>query len=164
MVLKFRNTVLLALVFCLLGDILLLKPSYFLFGLISFLIAHLLFAKSWPKSSQIPIRCQLVPISYCLLVEWLPFEISMLSVVGCANATNHRNRQRIQLSPTRWLSASSVWHRSRWCWLCGKSSRVLIGNLVEWSTRHLDVQLWSTPSCLARYRESVTSFLSQFLP
>lgn len=46
-ILKFRNTILLALVFCLLGDILLLKPSYFLFGLISFLIAHLLFAKSF---------------------------------------------------------------------------------------------------------------------
>ena len=39
----FRSSIILALCFCLLGDILLLETDYFVFGLASFLIAHLLF-------------------------------------------------------------------------------------------------------------------------
>ena len=38
------NRVTIALVFCLLGDILLLFEAYFLFGLVAFLIAHVLFS------------------------------------------------------------------------------------------------------------------------
>lgn len=41
---KFRNIILAALMFCLLGDILLLWEGYFVLGLASFLLAHLLFA------------------------------------------------------------------------------------------------------------------------
>lgn len=44
---KFRRTLILALCFCLLGDILLLKNAYFVFGLGAFLIGHLLFAKAF---------------------------------------------------------------------------------------------------------------------
>ncbi|MET1258673.1 lysoplasmalogenase [Flagellimonas sp. DF-77] len=44
---KFRRTLFLALCFCLLGDILLLKNAYFVFGLGSFLIAHVCFAKGF---------------------------------------------------------------------------------------------------------------------
>jgi len=40
---KFRNIVLAALCFCLLGDILLLYEEYFVLGLAAFLIAHILF-------------------------------------------------------------------------------------------------------------------------
>ncbi|WP_431174231.1 lysoplasmalogenase [Flagellimonas flava] len=39
---KFKNIMVAALIFCLLGDILLLKDEFFVFGLGSFLIAHLL--------------------------------------------------------------------------------------------------------------------------
>lgn len=39
----FRKIVVLAMSFCLLGDIVLLFPEYFVFGLASFLVAHLLF-------------------------------------------------------------------------------------------------------------------------
>ncbi len=41
---RLGNMVTIALVFCLLGDILLLFESYFLFGLVAFLIAHILFS------------------------------------------------------------------------------------------------------------------------
>ncbi len=41
---KFKYTIIIALIFCLLGDILLLKDDYFVFGLGSFLLGHLLFA------------------------------------------------------------------------------------------------------------------------
>ena len=40
---KFKLIMLFAFGFCLFGDILLLNPSYFVFGLIAFLLAHLLF-------------------------------------------------------------------------------------------------------------------------
>jgi len=43
----FRRLLILALCFCLLGDVLLLKEDYFVFGLDSFLIAHLVFAKAF---------------------------------------------------------------------------------------------------------------------
>lgn len=44
---KFRNLMLAAFLFCLVGDILLLFDSYFVFGLASFLWAHLLFSTSF---------------------------------------------------------------------------------------------------------------------
>lgn len=44
---RFRRTLILALCFCLLGDILLLKSEYFVFGLGAFLLGHLLFAKGF---------------------------------------------------------------------------------------------------------------------
>ena len=44
---QFRRTLILALCFCLLGDILLLKNEYFVFGLGSFLIGHIWFAKGF---------------------------------------------------------------------------------------------------------------------
>ncbi|WP_349664232.1 lysoplasmalogenase [Cellulophaga lytica] len=44
---KYFITVLTALLFCLLGDILLLNNNYFIYGLASFLVAHILFAYSF---------------------------------------------------------------------------------------------------------------------
>ncbi len=41
---RYRYYITIGLVFCLLGDTLLLKDSFFVFGLLAFLIAHLLFA------------------------------------------------------------------------------------------------------------------------
>ena len=46
---KYRNIIVTALVFCLIGDIFLLKTDYFVFGLGSFLIGHLLFATGFIK-------------------------------------------------------------------------------------------------------------------
>ena len=46
---RFRNIISTALFFCLLGDIFLLFEGYFVFGLGSFLIAHLLFAFGFIK-------------------------------------------------------------------------------------------------------------------
>lgn len=46
---NFRNLMLAAFIFCLLGDILLLFEAYFVFGLASFLSAHLLFTLSFIK-------------------------------------------------------------------------------------------------------------------
>jgi uncharacterized membrane protein YhhN len=43
----FKRTIILALCFCLFGDILLLKNDYFVFGLGAFLLGHLLFAKAF---------------------------------------------------------------------------------------------------------------------
>ncbi|MHA7829756.1 MAG: lysoplasmalogenase [Flagellimonas sp.] len=40
---KFKRLMIAALLFCLLGDILLLFPAYFVFGLAAFLVAHILF-------------------------------------------------------------------------------------------------------------------------
>lgn len=40
---KFKLTMMIAFGFCLLGDILLLNPAYFVFGLVAFLLAHILF-------------------------------------------------------------------------------------------------------------------------
>ncbi|MHA7863291.1 lysoplasmalogenase [Flagellimonas marinaquae] len=44
---KFKGLMVLAFLFCLLGDILLLFPAYFVFGLAAFLVAHLLFATAF---------------------------------------------------------------------------------------------------------------------
>ena len=44
---RFKRALISALCFCLLGDILLLKNDYFVFGLGAFLIGHLLFAKAF---------------------------------------------------------------------------------------------------------------------
>ncbi|WP_127136354.1 lysoplasmalogenase [Flagellimonas oceanensis] len=41
---RFKSIMLAALLFCLMGDILLMFPAYFVFGLAAFLMAHLLFA------------------------------------------------------------------------------------------------------------------------
>ncbi|WP_420320737.1 lysoplasmalogenase [Flagellimonas sp.] len=46
---KFRNLIIAALIFCLIGDVFLLKDEYFVFGLGSFLIGHLLFATGFIK-------------------------------------------------------------------------------------------------------------------
>lgn len=40
---KFKSIMMMAFGFCLLGDILLLNPAYFVFGLVAFLLAHVLF-------------------------------------------------------------------------------------------------------------------------
>lgn len=45
----FKRTLIWALCFCLLGDVLLLNQDYFVFGLGSFLIAHLLFTRGFIK-------------------------------------------------------------------------------------------------------------------
>lgn len=44
---KFRNTLIAALCFCVIGDILLLKSDFFVYGLGTFLIGHLLFSKGF---------------------------------------------------------------------------------------------------------------------
>ncbi len=46
----FKNTMLLGLVFCLVGDVFLLWDRFFVFGLGAFLVAHLLFAVAFIKS------------------------------------------------------------------------------------------------------------------
>lgn len=46
---KFKNIVIAALIFCLIGDIFLLKEEYFVLGLGSFLIGHVLFATGFIK-------------------------------------------------------------------------------------------------------------------
>lgn len=43
----FKGTLIVALCFCLVGDVLLLNSGYFVFGLGAFLVAHLLFAKAF---------------------------------------------------------------------------------------------------------------------
>ena len=43
----FRRLLIVALGFCLFGDVLLMKPDYFVYGLGAFLIAHLIFAKGF---------------------------------------------------------------------------------------------------------------------
>lgn len=50
--LKYANYIILSLIFCLLGDTLLLNDSYFIFGLVSFLIAHILFTASFITLSK----------------------------------------------------------------------------------------------------------------
>jgi uncharacterized membrane protein YhhN len=44
---RFKSIMLAALLFCLMGDILLMFPAYFVFGLAAFLMAHLLFASGF---------------------------------------------------------------------------------------------------------------------
>lgn len=44
---RFKSIMLTALLFCLMGDILLMFPAYFVFGLAAFLLAHLLFASGF---------------------------------------------------------------------------------------------------------------------
>ncbi|MBO0321129.1 lysoplasmalogenase [Muricauda sp. CAU 1633] len=46
---KFKLIMMVAFGFCLLGDILLLNPAYFVFGLIAFLLAHILFIVGFIK-------------------------------------------------------------------------------------------------------------------
>ncbi len=46
----FQRWMIIALGFCLLGDILLLKPDFFVYGLGAFLIAHLIFAKGFMEA------------------------------------------------------------------------------------------------------------------
>lgn len=43
---KYKNTLLIGLFFCMIGDVLVSYESYFIYGLISFLIAHLWFSKA----------------------------------------------------------------------------------------------------------------------
>lgn len=46
---NFTKLILLALAFCLLGDVLLLNQAYFVFGLVAFLLAHILFIVAFIK-------------------------------------------------------------------------------------------------------------------
>ena len=46
---RFRNIIIVALIFCLIGDIFLLKEEYFVLGLGSFLLGHVLFATGFIK-------------------------------------------------------------------------------------------------------------------
>jgi uncharacterized membrane protein YhhN len=46
---RYDYVMIIGLVFCLGGDLLLLKPAYFVFGLLSFLIAHLLFSYGFTR-------------------------------------------------------------------------------------------------------------------
>ncbi|MEM7360996.1 MAG: lysoplasmalogenase [Pseudomonadota bacterium] len=48
------NIMLVALVFCLLGDVFLLREDYFVFGLSAFLVAHLLFAWIFTRLATVP--------------------------------------------------------------------------------------------------------------
>jgi len=49
---KFKRLMIAALLLCLLGDILLLFPAYFVFGLGAFLVAHLLFTVGFVKLKE----------------------------------------------------------------------------------------------------------------
>ena len=46
---RYDYVMVIGLVFCLAGDLLLLKPEYFVFGLLSFLVAHLLFSYGFTR-------------------------------------------------------------------------------------------------------------------
>lgn len=46
---QFRNGIIAALFFCLLGDVLLLFESFFVYGLVAFLLGHILFAVAFIK-------------------------------------------------------------------------------------------------------------------
>lgn len=46
---KFTKLILVALIFCLMGDVLLLNQAYFVFGLVAFLLAHILFIVAFIK-------------------------------------------------------------------------------------------------------------------
>lgn len=49
---QFRNLIITGLVFCLCGDIILLNPKMFIYGLIAFLIAHLIFCYTFYQRNQ----------------------------------------------------------------------------------------------------------------
>ncbi|MEX0316021.1 MAG: lysoplasmalogenase [Allomuricauda sp.] len=53
---KFKNIIIVALIFCLIGDIFLLKDEYFVLGLGSFLLGHVLFATGFIKLEGFHIR------------------------------------------------------------------------------------------------------------
>jgi len=60
---QFAKWVLLALVFCLIGDTLLLFEAFFIFGLVSFLMAHLLFSISFIRLGGFkPYKTTLLPL------------------------------------------------------------------------------------------------------
>jgi len=71
---RFRNIIVIGLVFCLVGDIILLYQEMFIYGLIAFLIAHLLFCYAFyshnnNKLSFIPlIPFALIGVSYYLFL------------------------------------------------------------------------------------------------
>lgn len=70
----FKRILIVALCFCLLGDILLLNPSYFVYGLAAFLVAHLLFVKGfvgligWQKNPTVALTLLVIGIA---LYTWL---------------------------------------------------------------------------------------------
>ena len=70
----FKRTLIVALCFCLLGDVLLLNPSYFVYGLAAFLMAHLLFVKGfvgligWQKNPTVALILLVIGI---VLYAWL---------------------------------------------------------------------------------------------
>ena len=70
----FKRTLIVALCFCLLGDVLLLNPSYFVYGLAAFLMAHLLFVKGfvgligWQKNPTVALTLLVIGIA---LYAWL---------------------------------------------------------------------------------------------
>ncbi len=49
---QYRNPIITGLVFCLCGDIILLNPKMFIYGLIAFLIAHLIFCYTFYQRNQ----------------------------------------------------------------------------------------------------------------
>ncbi len=62
---SYRRWVLFALCFCLLGDVLLLVESYFIAGLVAFLIAHLCF--TWSFINLAGFKKYLVPLIFLLV-------------------------------------------------------------------------------------------------
>lgn len=49
---QYRNLIIIGLVFCLIGDIILLNPEMFIYGLIAFLIAHLIFCYTFYRHNK----------------------------------------------------------------------------------------------------------------
>lgn len=64
---QYRNGIIAALVFCLLGDTFLLRDAYFIYGLAAFLIAHLLFAFSFTRLGG--FRYALRPIGFLVALS-----------------------------------------------------------------------------------------------
>ncbi|WP_222982276.1 lysoplasmalogenase [Flagellimonas meishanensis] len=77
------NMVLAALVFCLLGDILLLWPAYFVFGLASFSVAHLLFASVFIKLERFQFQGMALIVFFGIgtgLFLWLKQDLGDLMI------------------------------------------------------------------------------------
>nr|WP_299170734.1 lysoplasmalogenase [uncultured Allomuricauda sp.] len=80
---QFKNIIIAALIFCLIGDVLLLKEEYFVFGLGSFLIGHLLFATGFIKLEGFQYRWTLLFILMAIgggLFIWLQPDLGSMEI------------------------------------------------------------------------------------
>jgi len=70
---KYFYSVIVALIFCLIGDIFLLENDYFLYGLVSFLIGHLFFLRGFISLGG--FKKYLLPLALLLLIGVIFYSI-----------------------------------------------------------------------------------------